>query len=153
MGEIMEAARSAHAEEFITRLPSGYELVVGERGFRLSGGQRQRIALARALVRQPRILILDEATSSLDSESERAIQQALDEQRGTRTVLAIAHRLSTVAGADTILVLDEGKLVEQGTHQELLAHQGIYARLWRLQSEHRESSAVSPLAISVGERP
>lgn len=133
--EIVAAARAAYAEEFIERLAQGYDTVVGDRGYRLSGGQRQRIALARALIRQPDILVLDEATSALDSESERLIQQAMDEQRGLRTVLAIAHRLSTIWHADHILVLEKGRLVEQGTHQQLLANHGPYARLWQLQSE------------------
>ena len=136
MDEIIAAARAAHAHEFITRLSGGYETVVGDRGYGLSGGQRQRIALARALVRRPEILILDEATSALDSESERLIQQTMEEQRGSRTVIAIAHRLSTVAHADQILVLEDGRLVEQGIHEELLARGEIYARLWQLQSEH-----------------
>ncbi len=147
--EIMAAARAAHADEFIVRLGQGYDTVVGDRGYRLSGGQRQRIALARALVRQPDILILDEATSALDSESEHLIQQAMDEQRGRRTVFAIAHRLSTVAHADQILVLAEGRLVEQGTHQELLMRQGLYARLWQLQSGNQE---LRREAVSLGKR-
>lgn len=140
MKEIIAAAQEAYADEFIARLADGYETVVGDRGHRLSGGQCQRIALARALVRQPDILILDEATSNLDSESERLIQRSLNEQRGTRTILAIAHRLSTIADADQILVLAQGRLVEQGTHPELLQRNGIYARLWRLQSEGREAA-------------
>jgi ABC-type multidrug transport system fused ATPase/permease subunit len=145
MEEIVAAAGAAHAEEFIAQCAEGYETIVGERGARLSGGQRQRIALARALVRQPRMLILDEATSALDSESELQIQRALDEQRGARTVLAIAHRLSTVAHADQILVLAEGKLMEQGTHHELLAREGIYARLWRLQSGQQDQQVPATL--------
>ena len=145
MEEIVEAARAAHAEEFIAQLANDYDTVVGERGVRLSGGQRQRIALARALVRQPLLLILDEATSALDSESELYIQRALDEQRGTRTILAIAHRLSTIAHADQILVVAEGKLMEQGTHQKLLAREGIYARLWRLQSGQQDQQAPAAL--------
>ena len=135
--EIVSAARASHAEEFIGRLAGGYETVIGDRGYRLSGGQCQRIALARALAAQPEILILDEATSALDSESERFIQQTLDEQRGRRTVLVIAHRISTVSRADQILVLAEGRLVEQGTHLELLERKGIYARLCQLQSENK----------------
>jgi ATP-binding cassette subfamily B protein/subfamily B ATP-binding cassette protein MsbA len=135
MDEVVGAARAAYAHEFILRLAEGYDTVIGDRGYRLSGGQRQRIALARALIAQPDLLILDEATSALDSESERLIRQTLDEQRGTRTVLAIAHRLFTMAHADQIVVLDEGRLVERGTHAELLARDGIYAGLWRLQSK------------------
>lgn len=133
--EIAAAAKAAHADAFISKLANGCDTVVGDRGYRLSGGQCQRIILARALLRRPDLLILDEATSALDSESESLIQQALDEQRGERTVFAIAHRLSTVAHADQILVMAEGRLVEQGTHPELLERQGVYARLWKLQSE------------------
>ena len=135
--DVTAAARAAHADAFIQRLGNGYETAVGDRGYRLSGGQCQRLALARALIRRPDILILDEATSSLDSESERLIQQALEQQRGQRTIFAIAHRLSTVAHADQILVLAEGHLAEQGTHAQLLRQGGVYARLWKLQSEDR----------------
>lgn len=149
--EIATAAQAAYAEEFIARLSDGYDTVVGDRGYRLSGGQCQRIALARALVRQPDLLVLDEATSALDSESERWIQQALDEQRGTRTVIAIAHRLSTVSHADHILVLEDGRLAEQGTHHALLARHGIYARLWALQSESKQPAPPLPgLAMRAG---
>ncbi len=133
--EIEAAARAAHAHGFVQQLAQGVDTVVGDRGYRLSGGQRQRIALARALLRKPEILILDEATNALDSESERLIQSVLEEQRRHRTILVIAHRLSTIVHADRILVLDQGAAAESGTHEELLGRGGIYARLWRLQSE------------------
>lgn len=132
--EIVAAATDAQAHEFITALPDGYETTVGERGYRLSGGQRQRLALARAILRQPDVLILDEATSALDSQSERLIQDALDRFQENRTVLAIAHRLSTIVRADTILVMEAGKIVERGTHRELLALDSRYAAYWKLQS-------------------
>lgn len=135
--EIAAAARAAYAHEFVQQLAKGYDTVIGDRGYRLSGGQRQRIALARALISQPEILILDEATSALDSESERFIQKALEEQRGRCTMLVIAHRISTVARADQILVLSDGRISEEGTHTSLLAADGIYAHLWRLQSQQR----------------
>ena len=131
--EIEAAARAAAAHEFIMRLPHGYETTTGEAGHKLSGGQRQRIAIARAILRDAPILLLDEATSSLDTESERAVQGALAKLMKDRTTLVIAHRLSTVAGADRIVVLDHGRVVEQGTHGELLARNGLYARLYRTQ--------------------
>lgn len=133
--EVHRAAEAAGAHEFIVRLPKGYDTVLGDRGHRLSGGQRQRLAIARALVRDPAILILDEATSNLDSRSERLIQESLEALRGDRTVLAIAHRLSTVVMADQILVLDGGRLIETGSHHELLARNEQYAQLWQLQSD------------------
>jgi subfamily B ATP-binding cassette protein MsbA len=131
--EIEAAARAANAHAFIAALPEGYDTMLGERGTRLSGGQRQRIAIARALLSDPPILILDEATSALDTESERLVQAAVDRLLEGRTVFVIAHRLSTVRHATQILVLDRGEIVERGTHDELLARGGAYARLYQLQ--------------------
>jgi ATP-binding cassette, subfamily B, bacterial MsbA len=131
--EIEAAARAAHAHEFISEFPDGYDTVVGERGVKLSGGQRQRIAIARALLKNPAILILDEATSSLDSESERLVQDALETLMEGRTTFVIAHRLSTVRRADRIVVLDAGCIVQEGTHEELLASGGLYKRLHEIQ--------------------
>jgi subfamily B ATP-binding cassette protein MsbA len=137
--EIVEAAMMANAHDFIVQeLPEGYESEVGERGLRLSGGQRQRIAIARAILRDPRILILDEATSSLDSEAEAQIQEALERLMRSRTTFVIAHRLSTVMAADMITVLEEGKLIEMGTHDELVALNGLYGRLYRKQFKIEE---------------
>jgi ATP-binding cassette subfamily B protein len=121
-------------DEFLDRLPHGLQTLVGERGVRLSGGQRQRIALARALLKNPPILVLDEATSSVDNETERAITLALEEVRRERTVLIVAHRLSTIRHADRIVVMSEGQLVEEGRHEELLQRDGVYASLWQIQS-------------------
>ena len=131
--EIVEASKRAFADEFIEGLPDGYETVIGDRGVRLSGGQRQRIALARAIVRDPQVLILDEATSELDSRSEQLIRQAVEELGATRTVITVAHRLSTIRHADKIVVFDEGTVVEEGSHDELLKGDGQYAQFLRVQ--------------------
>ena len=132
--EIRRAAEAAHVAEFVDGLPDGYDTMVGERGVKLSGGQRQRVALARAILRDAPILLLDEATSALDSESEILIQQALWRLMEGRTALVVAHRLSTVAGMDQLVVLDRGRIIEQGTHHELLSTKGAYAKLWQHQS-------------------
>jgi len=131
--EIEQAAKQAHAHDFITRLPLGYDTVIGDRGTKLSGGERQRIAIARALLKNPTILILDEATSQLDSESERLVQEALDTLMKGRTVFVIAHRLSTVKNAHKIIVIDSGRISEQGTHSELISKSGLYKKLYIMQ--------------------
>ncbi|RMF01412.1 MAG: ATP-binding cassette domain-containing protein [Chloroflexi bacterium] len=131
--EVEAAARAANAHEFITAMPNGYQTLVGERGVKLSGGQRQRISIARAILKDPRILILDEATSSLDSESEHLVQEALERLMRSRTTFVIAHRLSTITNADWVVVLDGGRIVEQGTHTDLLARQGLYYKLHAMQ--------------------
>ena len=137
--EVVEAARLANAEEFILQQPQGYDTLVGENGVTLSGGQRQRISIARALVRNAPVLLLDEATSALDNESEAKVQQALERAMAKRTTLVIAHRLSTVVNSDHIVVLEEGQLVEEGTHRSLIALDGIYARFYRMQTERAEN--------------
>lgn len=131
--EMQAAARAAHIHEFISKLPKAYDTVVGERGYRLSGGEKQRVAIARVILKNPRILVLDEATSSLDSESEALIQDALKPLMRNRTSVVIAHRLSTILAADLILVVNDGEIVERGTHSELLEQDGLYARLYRTQ--------------------
>ncbi|CAG9179193.1 ABC transporter transmembrane domain-containing protein [Cupriavidus respiraculi] len=136
--DIVAAARAAQLESFVDRLPDTYETPVGERGVRLSGGERQRVAIARALLKKPPIVVFDEATSALDTRSERAIQQELAEVAKERTALIIAHRLSTIADADHILVMEHGRIVEEGDHQTLLEKRGVYAQMWRLQQQQRE---------------
>ena len=133
--DVVEAARAAHIHDFILSLPAGYETMVGERGLKLSGGEKQRVAIARALLKDPRILIFDEATSALDSKAEKAIQAELERISKGRTTLVIAHRLSTVMDADQILVMAQGRIVERGSHRELLAAGGEYARMWALQQQ------------------
>jgi ATP-binding cassette subfamily B protein len=132
--EVVEAAQIAEAHDFILQLPQGYETIVGERGQKLSGGQRQRLAIARAILKNPPILILDEATSAVDNETEAAIQRSLERITLNRTTIAIAHRLSTVRNADCIYVIEQGRIIEQGQHEQLLKKQGIYASLWRVQT-------------------
>ena len=131
--EIIAAARHAYAYDFIMQKPEGFDAVIGEKGVSLSGGQRQRIAIARAVLKNAPILVLDEATSALDTESERAVQAALDELMKGRTTICIAHRLSTILHADVIVVLDQGRIVETGTHEELIQRGGVYQKLYELQ--------------------
>ena len=137
--EVFEAAKSAHIHNFIESLPDKYETTVGERGLKLSGGEKQRVAIARAILKRPKILIFDEATSALDSKSEKAIQEELKRIATNRTTLTIAHRLSTIADADQILVMDRGKIIERGRHQELLVAKGFYAHMWELQQQEEQS--------------
>ncbi|MDD3883684.1 MAG: ABC transporter ATP-binding protein/permease [Gallionella sp.] len=136
--EVIAAAQAAHIHDFIESLPLGYDSMVGERGLKLSGGEKQRVAIARAILKQPAILVFDEATSALDSKSEKAIQAELRSISQNRTTLVIAHRLSTVAEADVILVMDKGRIAERGTHRELLLQEGIYAQMWNLQKQEEE---------------
>src|SRR5690606_17323871 len=135
---IVEAARASRIHDFVMSLPDGYETQVGERGLKLSGGEKQRVAIARTLLKNPPILVLDEATSALDTRTERAIQDELRQIARNRTTLIIAHRLSTVVDADEILVLDHGRVIEQGSHRELLLQGGRYAQMWMLQQAGQE---------------
>jgi ATP-binding cassette, subfamily B, heavy metal transporter len=146
--DVEQAARLADIHDFIITLPRGYDTVVGERGLKLSGGEKQRVAIARAILKNPRILIFDEATSSLDSQSEQSILEALRQVAADHTTLVIAHRLSTVIDADMILVMEAGRIVERGSHRDLLAREGLYARMWRLQQEEREQASQAPARIS-----
>jgi ATP-binding cassette subfamily B protein len=146
--EVEEAARLAQIDGFIRMSPKGYETEVGERGLKLSGGEKQRVAIARTILKQPPILLLDEATSALDSHTEKEIQDALERVSKNRTTLVIAHRLSTIVGADEIIVLDAGTIVERGTHYQLLAHGGLYASMWNRQ---REAEQARELLARAGE--
>jgi ATP-binding cassette subfamily B protein/subfamily B ATP-binding cassette protein MsbA len=134
MDRVIEAAKIANAHDFIMEKEGGYDFIIGDRGVKLSGGQRQRISIARAILKNPPILILDEATASLDTESEKIVQEALDRLMSSRTTIAIAHRLSTIRNADEIVVMDEGRIVEKGRHEELLAMDGYYRKLNDMQA-------------------
>jgi ATP-binding cassette subfamily B protein len=142
--EIEAVCRAANIHDFITSLPEKYDTVVGERGYRLSGGEKQRVSIARVLLKDPRVLVLDEATSHLDSQSEALIQEAMEVVMQGRTSFVIAHRLSTIMGADKILVMDEGCLVEQGRHAELLEAEGLYASLYQTQFSSKSDMALAP---------
>jgi ATP-binding cassette subfamily B protein len=139
---IEAAARAANIHDFIVKLPRHYDTVVGERGLKLSGGEKQRVAIARAILKNPRVLVFDEATSSLDSHSEQVILESLGRAARDHTTLVIAHRLSTIVDADSIVVMEAGRIVEQGSHVKLLEHGGLYARLWELQQQEESREAV-----------
>jgi ATP-binding cassette subfamily B protein len=147
--EVIEAARAAHIHDFIESLPEGYNAMVGERGLKLSGGEKQRVAIARAILKSPRIFVFDEATSALDSRSEQAIQAELERIAEERTTLVIAHRLSTIVDADEILVMDQGRIVERGSHRVLLEREGVYAQMWALQQRQGENQEA--VQVSSGE--
>ncbi|MEO8628686.1 MAG: ATP-binding cassette domain-containing protein, partial [Betaproteobacteria bacterium] len=153
--DVFDAARAAHIHDFIESLPDGYDAMVGERGLKLSGGEKQRVAIARAILKNPKIFVFDEATSALDSRSEKSIQGELERIARDRTTLIIAHRLSTVVDADEILVIDHGRIVERGTHRELLDRKSAYAQMWALQQREeaeRAKNVPTPLpAFSIPE--
>src|ERR1043166_7595476 len=145
--DIEAAAKHAYAHDFILQTPLGYDTIVGEKGIALSGGQRQRIAIARAILKDAPILVLDEATNALDAESERAVQEALEELMQGRTTVCIAHRLSTVQNADVIVVLEDGRIVETGTHAELMRAQGVYSKLYEIEFKTGEEPPPAPTAL------
>jgi ATP-binding cassette, subfamily B, heavy metal transporter len=151
--EIWTALEAAQIAPLVAALPDGLETVVGDRGYRLSGGERQRLAIARLLLKAPSIVVLDEATAHLDSESEVAVQRALDAALAGRTSLVIAHRLSTIVGADEIIVLDQGRIAERGTHAQLLASGGLYASMWNRQREAQEAREKLALIADDNEAP
>ena len=138
--EVQAAAKAANLDQFIEQLPGGYDTIVGERGLKLSGGEKQRVAIARVMLKAPPIIVFDEATSSLDTQTEKAILDGLNAAAERATSLVIAHRLSTIVDADQILVLDDGKIVERGDHRQLLANDGLYARLWFMQQETKSNA-------------
>jgi ATP-binding cassette subfamily B protein len=147
--ELFEAARLANIHDFIVSLQQGYDTVVGERGLELSGGEKQRIAIARAILKRPKILVFDEATSSLDSQSEQTILEALRRVAAEHTTLVIAHRLSTIIDADEIVVMDQGRIIERGTHRALLTQDGHYAKMWALQQEERDQQLQAPRTVTL----
>jgi ATP-binding cassette subfamily B protein len=147
--EVLQAAKAAHIHQFIESLPDKYQSLVGERGLKLSGGEKQRVAIARTLLKNPRILVFDEATSALDSKTEKAIQAELEEIATNHTTLVIAHRLSTIMDADQILVMDHGRIVERGSHDELLARRGVYAHLWTLQQQEEDAQPLHAVSSDV----
>jgi ATP-binding cassette subfamily B protein len=146
--QVVDAAQAAHIHDFIESLPDRYQTRVGERGLKLSGGEKQRVAIARAVLKNPRILVFDEATSALDSATEKGIQGELDRIAQGRTTLVIAHRLSTTMNADQILVLEQGRIVERGTHRELLDRGGLYATMWALQQEEERAAPAAAAATA-----